>query len=143
MNMLVGALTFVPLLTLAFAHLLWSFGNTWPIRNRELLAQTVVGVPGPARMPNRLLTFAMSLLLLAAGIVALALADHDGGGPALTAAGALLAAIFLARGALSYTSGWRARHPVEPFATLDRRNYAPLCFWIAAGFAILVAMRLL
>ena len=29
MNMLVGSLTFVPLLMVALAHFLWSFGSTW------------------------------------------------------------------------------------------------------------------
>ena len=143
MNMVVGALTFVPLLTVAFAHLLWALGSSWPIRDQMLLAQTVVGTPGITRMPNRLLTFIISLLLLAAGIVALSLADHASGGIGLTLAGAVLALAFLARGVLGYTAGWRARHPVEPVATLDRKNYSPLCLWIGAGFLILVGMRLL
>jgi hypothetical protein len=29
---------------------------------------------------------------------------------------------------------WRRRHSAEPFATLDRRIYAPLCFVLGAGF---------
>lgn len=143
MNMLVGSLTFVPLLMVAVAHLLWSMGRTWPIRNETLLAQTVVGTPGITRMPSRLLSFAVALLLLAAGIVALALGDHDSGGWWLTLLGILLAIVFFGRGILAYTAGWRARFPTEPFATLDRKNYAPLCFWIGAGFLILTAMRLL
>jgi hypothetical protein len=142
MNMLVGSLTFVPLLMVAFAHFLWSLGRTWPIRNEVLLAQTVVGTPGITQMPNKLLTFVVSLLILAAGIVALALADHASGGWWLTLLGALLAAVFIGRGVVGYTPGWRARFPTEPFATLDRKNYSPLCFWIGAGFLILVAMRL-
>ncbi|MDO8359184.1 MAG: DUF3995 domain-containing protein [Devosia sp.] len=142
MNMLVGALTFVPLLTVAFAHLLWAFGNTWPIRNEQLLVQTVFGAPGATKMPNRLLTFGIAVLLLAAGIVALSLADHSSGGIGLTVIGGLLALVFVGRGVLGYTPQWRARFPVEPFATLDRRNYSPLSLWIGAGFAILVVMRL-
>ena len=143
MNMLVGALTFVPLLMVAFAHFLWATNNTWPIRNEALLAQTVVGTPGITRMPNRFLTFLVACGVLIAGIIALALADHDSGGFGLTLLGALLAALFLARGLLGYTAGWRARFPTEPFATLDRRNYSPLCLWVGAGFVILDLMRLL
>ena len=141
--MVVGALTFVPLLMIAIAHFAWSFGNTWPIRSEELLVQTVVGTPGTTRMPNRLLIFVMAVLVLVAGVIALALADKTSGGLPLTLTGALLAVIFLGRGVLGYTASWRARHPVEPFATLDRRNYSPLCFWIGAGFLILVLMRFL
>jgi hypothetical protein len=142
MNMLVASLTFVPLLMVAFAHFIWAFGNTWPIRNETLLAQTVVGAPGVTRMPNRFLTFGIAVAIFIAGIVALALADHTSGGPALTGIGAVLALIFFGRGILGYTPGWRARFPTEPFATLDRKNYSPLCFWIGAGFLILVVMRL-
>jgi Protein of unknown function (DUF3995) len=143
MNMLVGSLTFVPLLMIALAHLVWSVGATWPIRNEELLAQTVVGKPDIKRMPNRAVTFVIALLVLAAGIMALAIADHDSGGLPLTLLGALLAAVFLARGAIGYTAAWRLRYPTEPFATLDRKNYSPLSLWIGAGFLILVLMRLL
>ena len=32
MNMLVGSLTFLPLFTVAFAHYLWAFGNTGPMK---------------------------------------------------------------------------------------------------------------
>ncbi len=143
MNMIVASLTFVPLLMVAVAHLLWSIGRTWPIKNETLLAQTVIGTPGITKMPNRLLLLAGALLLLAGGVVALALADHDSGGWWLTLLGLLAAALAVARGVLAYTAGWRARFPTEPFATLDRKNYAPLSFWIGAGFLILVVMRLI
>ena len=143
MNMLVGSLTFVLLLIVAFAHLMWSLGSTWPIRNAELLAKTVIGTPGVTRMPNRLLTFGVAVLILAAGIMALSLADHDSGGLWLTLIGVGLGIVFASRGILGYTLGWRQRFPVEPFATLDRRNYSPLCLWVGAGFFILVLMRLL
>jgi hypothetical protein len=143
MNMLVGSLTFVPLLMVALAHFFWALGSTWPIKNETLLAQTVVGTPGVTRMPNRFVTFIVSLLVLAAGIVALALADHTSGGITLTLLGVLLAIVFIARGILGYTTGWRARFPTEPFATLDRKNYSPLCLWIGAGYIILVLMRLI
>jgi hypothetical protein len=143
MNMLVGALTFVPLLTIAFAHVLWTFGNTWPIRNQALLAQTVVGLPGATRMPSRMLTFATALFTLAAGIVALSLADHDSGGLMMSEIGGILAVVFFARGVLGYTQGWRAKFSAEPFATNDRKTYSPLCLWIGVGFFLLVLMRLL
>jgi len=143
MNMLVGSLTFLPLLVVAVATFLWALGATWPIRNRELLAQTVIGTPGISRMPHRLLLLAVAMVALAIGIVALSLADHDSGGLALTALGALCAIGFLARGVLGYTAGWRARFPTEPFATLDRRNYSPLALWVGIGFALLVFMRMI
>jgi hypothetical protein len=142
MNMLVASLTFVPLLMIALAHFFWAMGYTWPIRSRELLVRTVVGVEGASEMPNRAVLLLGAVAVLAAGIVALALADPVSGGILLDLAGLVLAAVFIVRGVLAYTPGWRARHPVEPFASLDRRDYAPLCFWVGAGFLILVLMRL-
>jgi hypothetical protein len=142
MSIAVSILTFVPLLVVAFAHLLWALGTAWPLQSEELLAQTVVGSPDITRMPNRFVTLLVALGLFVVALSAMALADPGGGTPR-TVIGAIFAIIFLGRGILGYTSWWRARHPTEPFATLDRRNYSPLCLWIGTGFLILVLMRLL
>jgi peptidoglycan/LPS O-acetylase OafA/YrhL len=143
MSMLVAAIVFVPLLAVAIAHFIWSLGGTWPLRNKELLVKTVYGRPATMKMPPRLLTFAVALLVLGAGIVALALADPEGGGPGLTLIGLLLALLFLARGIAGYTARWRQVFSEEPFATLDRRTYSPLALILGAGYLILVVMRLL
>ncbi|MEP7241376.1 MAG: DUF3995 domain-containing protein [Devosia sp.] len=143
MNATIAVLTFLPLFTLAFAHFLWALGYTWPIRSEELLVATVIGRPGATRLPTRWLILLRAALLLGASVVAVALGDPVAGGASLDGMGLALCAFFLARGILGYTSWWRARHPVEPFATLDRRNYSPICLWIAAGFAILIGMRFL
>ena len=142
MSIAISVLTFIPLLVVAFAHLLWALGTAWPLQSEALLAQTVVGSPGITRMPNRFLTLLIALGLFVVALSAMALAD-PGGGVARTTIGAIFVIIFLGRGVVGYTSWWRARHPTEPFATLDRRNYSPLCLWIGAGFLILVVMRLL
>jgi hypothetical protein len=141
MNMIVASIVFVILLAVALAHLLWALGSRWPIRDPELLAKTVIGRPGVTRVP-RFASLVVAVLVFAAGIVALSLADHDAGASWLTVLGVVLAAIFLGRGALGYTAGWRARFSVEPFVTNDRRVYSPLCLIVGAGFLILVIMRL-
>ena len=141
--MIVAALVAVPLLAVAIAHLLWSVGIMWPIRDRQLLARTVVGAPGVARMPPKYISFGVFLLMLGGCVVAFAVADPTSGGPGLTLL-ALLAAIgFLARGGVGYTGWWAARTPEEPFRSLDRKSYSPLCLAVGIGFLILVAMRLL
>jgi hypothetical protein len=142
-GLVVSILTFLPLLIVAFAHLLWSLGTNWPLGGETALAQAVIGTPNVTRMPNRFLIFITAVLLLIVAISAMALADHDGGGIARSSIGAIFAVIFLGRGALAYSGWWQKRHPTEPFASLDRRNYAPLCFWIGAGFLIMVILRLL
>lgn len=143
MSMLIAAFMFVALLSVSVAHLLWSLGQTWPIRSEKLLAQTVVGFRDIERMPPRLASLAVSLATLAAGIIALALADHDGGGPALTLLGLPLAAVFLARGAIGYTAWWADKTPEPNFRLNDRRVYSPLCLLLGAGFLALVIMRLI
>lgn len=141
MNMVIASIVFVILLAVALAHLLWAIGSRWPIRDPELLARTVIGRPGVSRVP-RLGAFVVAVLVFAAGLFALSLADHDAGDWWLTLIGVGLAALFLGRGMLGYTAGWRARFPVEPFVTNDRRVYSPLCLIVGAGFLILVIMRL-
>jgi len=142
MSMLVAALMFVVMLAVSIACLMWAIGSRWPIRNPELLANTVIGRPGVLRVP-RLPSLLLGIAILAAGVFALALADRTAGGWWLSIIGALLGALFLARGAAGYSAGWRARHAVEPFATLDRKNYSPVALAIGAGYLLLVIMRLI
>ncbi len=142
MSMLIAALMFIALLAVATAHLLWSLGRTWPIRNEKLLAQTVVGFRDIERMPPRLASFAVALATLAAGILALSLADHTSGGLPLTLLGLPAAAVFLARGAVGYTAWWAEKTPEPNFRLNDRRVYSPLCLALGAGFLVLVVMRL-
>ncbi|WDR05295.1 DUF3995 domain-containing protein [Devosia rhodophyticola] len=143
MSMMIAALMFVPLLAVALAHLLWSMGRTWPIRDEKLLAQTVTGFKGVEHMPPKLASLAVAIATLAAGIVALSLADHDSGGIALTLLGLPLAAIFLGRGAIGYTQRWAEKTPHPSFRYNDRRVYSPLCLALGIGFAVLTVVRLL
>lgn len=143
MSMLISAFMFIALLAVSFAHLLWSFGRTWPIRNEKLLAQTVVGFRDIERMPPRLASFAIAVATLAAGILALAMADHDSGGITLTLLGIPVAAVFLARGVIGYTPWWAGKTPEPNFRLNDSRVYSPLCLLLGAGFVALTIMRLL
>ncbi|WP_374627107.1 DUF3995 domain-containing protein [Devosia sp.] len=140
MSMGIASLVFVLLLTVALAHFLWALGSPWPIRDPVLLARAVIGRPGVTRVP-RLGALLVAILVLAAGIVALSVADHTAGGLGLSLLGGGVGMAFIARGIAGYTAWWRARFPEEPFATLDRRNYSPLCLLVGAGFLVLVAMR--
>ena len=143
MSMVVGALVFVILLTVSMAHLAWSFGLTYPIRDEKLLAQTVVGTAGIQRMPPRWASFGVAVLTLAAGILALSLADPTSGGLTLSLSALPVAAIFFARGALGYTPWWASITPEPNFRLNDRRVYSPLCLTISTGFLLLLIMRLL
>lgn len=142
MNMFIASFMFIGLFAVSIAHLLWAFGRTWPIRSEKLLAQTVVGTAGVERMPPRLASLAVGVAALAAGILALALADHDSGGYWLNIAGCGLALLFLARGIAGYTPWWAAQTPEPNFRLNDRRVYSPLCLFLGLGFVALVYFRL-
>lgn len=143
MSMLIAAFMFIALLAVSTAHFLWSVGKTWPIRGEKLLAQTVVGFRDIERMPPRLASFAVAVATLAAGIIALALADHDSGGLPLSLLGLPLAAVFLARGIVGYLPWWAEKTPEPNFRLNDRRVYSPLCLFLGLGFIALVALRLM
>lgn len=143
MSMLIAAFMFVALLAVAFAHVLWSLGRTWPIREEKLLAQTVVGTTDIQNMPPRLVSLGVAILTLIAALVAAALADHDSGGVEFSLLGIPLAAIFLARGIIGYMPWFIAKTPEPNFRLNDRRIYSPLCLALGAGFVALVVLRFL
>ena len=137
---IIAAIIGIALLALAIAYLLWSVGIMWPLRNQRLLAQSVIGTPGAERLPKSM-SFGVFLITGAACIIAFAVADPSSGGAPLTALAALCAIVFLARGAIGFTASWQERTPEEPFRSLDRKTYSPLCLGIGVGFVILVIAR--
>lgn len=139
--MIIAAMLGIALLAIAIAHLLWSMGVWWPIRDEQLLARTVTGFPGSGRMPPKPLSFGVFVLSLAACIIAFSVADHSSGGLGLTLLALAAALVFLIRGAVGYTAWWVARTPEQPFRRLDRKTYSPLCLALAIGFFALVLMR--
>ncbi len=137
----IASLVFIPLLAIAMVQLLWAFGSSYPVRDRAALARTVAGFRGATSMPSRLVSFAGAALALAAGVWALTLSDPEAN-LMVIAGGVVLAVGFLARGAVGYTKWWRQLTPEEPFASLDKKFYSPLCLWIGLGFVLLIALRL-
>lgn len=133
-------LIFVVLTIVAVLHAYWAFGGRWPGHDELSLARTVVGSKGVTTMPARGPTLVVALLIFVAGVLALA---PVGVSPIVlppmlqTLAIAALAVVFLARGAIGFTPLFRRLQAEEPFATLDRRLYSPLCLALGAGFAVL------
>lgn len=120
------------LLVIAAMHLLWALGIWFPYRDEERLVRTVVGLKGETRMPGPIpCALVVAALIVAAGLPWIA------GGPIRQAGLVLAATVFAIRGILPYRPFWRTLTPQEPFATLDRTVYGPLCLGFAVGFAIL------
>lgn len=140
MTIALAFLIFVVLIIVSVFHVYWAFGGKWPGHDEISLARAVVGSQGITAMPGRGPTLAVALLIFCAGVVALMQADVV---PALlppmmrSVAVVFLAALFLVRGIVSFTPQFRRSQSEEPFATLDRRLYGPLCLALGAGFAVL------
>ncbi|MBV5262480.1 DUF3995 domain-containing protein [Pinisolibacter aquiterrae] len=132
---------FVVLTIVALLHAYWAFGGRWPGHDEPSLARMVVGSKGITAMPARGPTLAVAVVIFLAGVVALARVDLVPVPlpPMLqSVAVTVLAVVFLGRGIASFTPWFRASQSEEPFATLDRRLYGPLCLASGTGFAVLV-----
>ena len=128
------------LLLIAVTHAAWGVGIVRPAADETSLARTVVGAKGVTRMPSPVACFSVAVVLLAiacwplwrVGMIGSPLPER----PSLLA-GSAIAGGLAARGFASYVPAWRRLVPEEPFATLDRALYGPLCLLLAAGFAVL------
>jgi Protein of unknown function (DUF3995) len=120
------------LLAVAGLHLLWALGVWWPWREERRLVSAVVGVAGAERMPGPI----PCALVVAACAVAASLPWWPEGWA--RQAGLLFAAgAFALRGVMPWMRSWRRVAQQEPFASLDRAIYGPLCLIVGAGFLLL------
>jgi hypothetical protein len=121
-------------LVLAVLHLLWAIGFWFPIRDEERLVAAVIGMRSATRMPGPI-----PCALVATGLLSASLWPWIMQGAARATGLVLLATVFLIRGLLPWRPVWRRITPQEPFASLDRRVYGPLCLALGAGYAFLFA----
>lgn len=136
----IAALVFIPLLAIGAVHLLWAFGSTWPVKDQQTLARTVVGTENIEKMPPRFITACIAIGILSAGVWALSMADPLPN-ETLTMGGLMFTLVFLGRGIIGLTPKWRRLTPEEPFASFDKKVYTPLCLAIGAGFLFLTVWR--
>jgi Protein of unknown function (DUF3995) len=139
---LISMFVFVTLTAISLVHLAWAFGSAFPCKDRETLVRTVVGSSGgggamppgfasafvaaatfmaalwPLIMQGRILTF-VPVPLVGLGAIVLIL-------------------VFLGRGIIGLTPWFRRLLPEEPFVSLNRKYYSPLC--IALGLCYLTLL---
>lgn len=129
----VAVFTSVVMGTVALVHLYWAFGGVWPAKSTDDLARMVIG---HGKMPGFWPTFTVSLLMfgLAAYAPMLVLGVFDQLPHRLVVGGTLsIAAVFLLRMISTFIVPWFLQSS-EPFQTLDRWLYAPLCFVLGACY---------
>lgn len=143
---LISISLFTVLQLIALVHFGWAFGMAWPAKQRAALGAMVVGSPPSTPMPSTALTIAAASAISGLGFTALWGAGYFTL-PIIEAfkgwALCLVAAVFLLRGIATYLPFGPLQAAVEPFRTLDRRYFAPLCLLLSAGFvALLIPLAL-
>lgn len=126
---------------IAAFHLHWGFGGVRPARDGRSLAKLVVGATGVTSMPSPAACIAVALMLVIVALwplLYMRLLPTAWPNWLLSAIGGAFALVFLLRGAAGYTTPWRRRFSEEPFASLDRAAYSPLCMLLAASMAALL-----
>lgn len=139
----IAILIFLVLAGIAGLHAYWALGGLWPCHDEASLVRTVVGTKRRLLMPPAWLTLIVAGLIFAAALLPLSVTPLMAGVlPATLADGGLaaLAAIFVARGLFAFSAIFHQRHGAEPFVTLDRQIYGPLCLTIGAGYLALLVL---
>jgi hypothetical protein len=117
----------------------WAAGLSFPFANEQALARSVIGRRGITRVPSRRAFLYVGVLLFAAATAAFLLGGFGEAVPEskpfLAPVGLLLALIFLVRGVAGVLPAFERAAPEQPFLTLNRRLYSPLC--VLAGTAFL------
>lgn len=135
------------LLIIALLHMLWGVDVYWPAKDETSLARAVVGAKGITQMPNVWACSFVVIALLIGTVIVLRLGGVLGGGVigmkalplwVFQLAGLGLALVFLSRGIVGFTAFWQAITPEEPFRTLNRQFYSPLCLALGVAIAALL-----
>ncbi|NNG03837.1 MAG: DUF3995 domain-containing protein [Inquilinus sp.] len=122
---------------IALIHLYWGLGGIWPARDERQLASVVLGLPNATKLPDAKATLLVAAALAVAAVLPLFVAGILAPPlprPLIMFGGIAVAMVFWIRGIAAYLPRFRAKFSAEPFATLDRRVYGPLCLLICAGY---------
>ncbi len=142
MAAVVSSVLAVVLVVAGILHLLWAARIYFPFANEQAAARAVVGLRGITRMPSRGASAFVGLLLIAAAVAAVCIGSFSAQVPAakyvLAPLGLFLSAVFLTRGIAGILPAFERAAPEQPFLTLNRRLYSPLCAAIGLGFLFLV-----
>ncbi|HAY07288.1 MAG TPA: hypothetical protein DCY26_11605 [Hyphomonas sp.] len=138
---LVATLLSVSLASAGLLYVLWAAGSNFPFANEQALARSIIGRRGITRVPSRATFLYLAVLLLAAALAAFMMGGFSEqvpqSKPFLAPVGALLAATFIGRGIAGILPAFERSAPEQPYLSLNRRFYSPLCGLAGIGFAFL------
>jgi len=138
---IVAQILSVILLMVAALHFYWAVGGFWPGHDEASLTRTVIGATNMSTMPPRWLTIAVSLCIFAAALFPLMWSELMPDllpGSLLGLGMWVLVLVFIGRGIAGYLPFFHKSNAAEPFATLNRKYFSPLCLMLGASFASLV-----
>jgi hypothetical protein len=142
---ILALIVFAVLTAIAVLHAAWGLKILWPAASEQKLVAMAIGQKGRKRMPPPWQCFIVATVVFLQGVIALIAANWIATplSRSMVALFALLCAMgFIGRGIIGFTAGWRARHPQQPFAVLDREYYSPLCLALGAAFVLLTLYSL-
>jgi len=138
---LIGNCLAMVLVAAGLLYLLWAAGVTFPFASEQALARSLIGRRGITRVPSRAAFVYLAVLLIAAALAAFLLGDYSEAVPQskpfLAPVGLLLALVFLGRGVAGVLPAFERAAPEQPYLSLNRRIYSPLCFAAGLGFLFL------
>lgn len=138
---LVATLLALALAAAGLLYYLWAAGLTFPFPNEQALARSIIGRRGITRVPSRRTFLYLGTLLFAAAAAAYMMGGFSDmvprAKPFLAPVGLLLAVIFLGRGIVGVLPAFERAAPEQPYLSLNRRIYSPLCGLAGIGFLIL------
>ena len=138
---LVGICLALVLVAAGLLYLLWAAGVTFPFASEQALARALIGRRGITRVPSRAAFVYLAVLLIAAALAAFLLGGYSQAVPQskpfLAPVGLLLALVFLGRGVAGVLPAFERAAPEQPYLSLNRRIYSPLCFAAGLGFLFL------
>ncbi len=137
----VAIILFFVLCAIGGVHLIWAIGLTWPCKDERSLARTVVGARDIENMPPKWASLIVALCLFAAAYLAIALrnlAPISFPQPLAFIGGLGATAVFGFRGIFGVMPAFEKLTPEQPFLSLNRRFYSPLCALIGFAFGMLV-----
>ncbi len=136
---IIAIIIFITLTIITLLHLMWANGIYWPAKDEYSLVKMVIGEPNMRQMPSKKLTYFIALAIFLGGIIALWGANIIAIPLPLWIrefALFILAFIFGTRGLAPFLIAKQMGERTQPFKSLDRSLYAPLCLLTAIGFII-------
>ncbi len=136
---LLSWIMFGTLTGIAGLHAYWAFGGVWPAKDQAGLVRTVVGLTDASPMPPAGLTLVVAALIFCAAALPVM---YLSGGPiplpdwVFVAGFCILTTVFIGRGAITYILPRMTQDLAEPFRTLNRTVFSPLCLALGLGFFV-------